>query len=282
MTDGILLVNKCQGPSSNQTLQIVKKNLGIKKAGHFGTLDPLASGLLVIGVNKGTKLSNLFLNDNKSYEVSIKFGESTTTDDAEGEVIVTSKKKFTKSDVVNTLRSFLGAQKQVPPIYSAIKIKGTPSYKHARAGREIQLAPRSINIYEILIRDFSFPLLNLSISCSKGTYIRSLARDIGISLGSCAYLHSLKRTKQGNFKLSNAIKANNADLENIYSIEEATNFLERCDLTLAQMSVLKNAKLCELKNSDFKDNEFVRLYSQNIFFGIGIYNENHLFKEFLV
>ncbi len=282
MTDGILLVNKCQGPSSNQTLQIVKKNLGIKKAGHFGTLDPLASGLLVIGVNKGTKLSNLFLNDNKSYEVSIKFGESTTTDDAEGEVIVTSKKKFTKSDVVNTLRSFLGAQKQVPPIYSAIKIKGTPSYKHARAGREIQLAPRSINIYEILIRDFSFPLLNLSISCSKGTYIRSLARDIGISLGSCAYLHSLKRTKQGNFKLSNAIKANNADLEKIYSIEEATNFLERCDLTLAQMSVLKNAKLCELKNSDFKDNEFVRLYSQNIFFGIGIYNENHLFKEFLV
>lgn len=282
MTDGILLVNKCQGPSSNQTLQIVKKNLGIKKAGHFGTLDPLASGLLVIGVNKGTKLSNLFLNDNKSYEVSIKFGESTTTDDAEGEVIVTSKKKFTKSDVVNTLRSFLGAQKQVPPIYSAIKIKGTPSYMHARAGREIQLAPRSINIYEILIRDFSFPLLNLSISCSKGTYIRSLARDIGISLGSCAYLHSLKRTKQGNFKLSNAIKANNADLEKIYSIEEATNFLERCDLTLAQMSVLKNAKLCELKNSDFKDNEFVRLYSQNIFFGIGIYNENHLFKEFLV
>tara|TARA_B100000242_G_scaffold106008_1_gene73342 strand:+ start:1737 stop:2585 length:849 start_codon:yes stop_codon:yes gene_type:complete len=282
MTDGILLVNKCQGPSSNQTLQIVKKNLGIKKAGHFGTLDPLASGLLVIGVNKGTKLSNLFLNDNKSYEVSIKFGESTTTDDAEGEVIVTSKKKFTKSDVVNTLRSFLGAQKQVPPIYSAIKIKGTPSYKHARAGREIQLAPRSINIYEIVIRDFSFPLLNLSISCSKGTYIRSLARDIGISLGSCAYLHSLKRTKQGNFKLSNAIKANNADLEKIYSIEEATNFLERCDLTLAQMSVLKNAKLCELKNSDFKDNEFVRLYSQNIFFGIGIYNENHLFKEFLV
>ena len=282
MTDGILLVNKCQGPSSNQTLQTVKKNLGIKKAGHFGTLDPLASGLLVIGVNKGTKLSNLFLNDNKSYEVSIKFGESTTTDDAEGEVIVTSKKKFTKSDVVNTLRSFLGAQKQVPPIYSAIKIKGTPSYKHARAGREIQLAPRSINIYEILIRDFSFPLLNLSISCSKGTYIRSLARDIGISLGSCAYLHSLKRTKQGNFKLSNAIKANNADLEKIYSIEEATNFLQRCDLTLAQMSVLKNAKLCELKNSDFKDNEFVRLYSQNIFFGIGIYNENHLFKEFLV
>ena len=282
MTDGILLVNKCQGPSSNQTLQIVKKNLGIKKAGHFGTLDPLASGLLVIGVNKGTKLSNLFLNDNKSYEVSIKFGESTTTDDAEGEVIVTSKKKFTKSDVVNTLRSFLGAQKQVPPIYSAIKIKGTPSYKHARAGREIQLAPRSINIYEILIRDFSFPLLNLSISCSKGTYIRSLARDIGISLGSCAYLHSLKRTKQGNFKLSNAIKANNADLEKIYSIEEATNFLERCDLTLAQMSVLKNAKLCELKNSDFKDNEFVRLYSQNIFFGIGIYNDIHLFKEFLV
>ena len=282
MTDGILLVNKCQGPSSNQTLQIVKKNLGIKKAGHFGTLDPLASGLLVIGVNKGTKLSNLFLNDNKSYEASIKFGESTTTDDAEGEVIVTSKKKFTKSDVVNTLRSFLGAQKQVPPMYSAIKIKGTPSYKHARAGREIQLAPRSINIYEILIRDFSFPLLNLSISCSKGTYIRSLARDIGISLGSCAYLHSLKRTKQGNFKLSNAIKANNADLEKIYSIEEATNFLQRCDLTLAQMSVLKNAKLCELKNSDLKDNEFVRLYSQNIFFGIGIYNENHLFKEFLV
>ena len=282
MTDGILLVNKCQGPSSNQTLQIVKKNLGIKKAGHFGTLDPLASGLLVIGVNKGTKLSNLFLNDNKSYEASIKFGESTTTDDAEGEVIVTSKKKFTKSDVVNTLRSFLGAQKQVPPIYSAIKIKGTPSYKHARAGREIQLAPRSINIYEILIRDFSFPLLNLSISCSKGTYIRSLARDIGISLGSCAYLHSLKRTKQGNFKLSNAIKANNADLEKIYSIEEATNFLQRCDLTLAQMSVLKNAKLCELKNSDFKDNEFVRLYSQNIFSGIGIYNENRLFKEFLV
>ena len=282
MTDGILLVNKCQGPSSNQTLQIVKKNLGIKKAGHFGTLDPLASGLLVIGVNKGTKLSNLFLNDNKSYEASIKFGESTTTDDAEGEVIVTSKKKFTKSDVVNTLRSFLGAQKQVPPMYSAIKIKGTPSYKHARAGREIQLAPRSINIYEILIRDFSFPLLNLSISCSKGTYIRSLARDIGISLDSCAHLHSLKRTKQGNFKLSNAIKANNADLEKIYSIEEATNFLQRCDLTLAQMSVLKNAKLCELKNSDFKDNEFVRLYSQNIFFGIGIYNENHLFKEFLV
>ena len=282
MTDGILLVNKSEGPSSNQTLQTVKKNLGIKKAGHFGTLDPLASGLLVVGVNKGTKLSNLFLNDNKSYEVSIKFGESTTTDDAEGEVLETSKKKFTKSDVANTLRSFLGAQKQVPPIYSAIKIKGIPSYKYARAGREIQLVPRRINIYEILIRDFNFPLLNLSISCSKGTYIRSLARDIGISLGSRAHLHSLKRTKQGNFKLSNAITPNNVDLEKIYTIEEATNSLDRCDLTLAQMSVLKNAKLCEMKNTDFKDKDFVRLYSKNIFSGIGIYNENHLFKEFLV
>ena len=282
MKDGIILVNKCQGPSSNQTLQTVKKKLGIKKAGHFGTLDPLASGLLIIGVNRGTKLSNLFLNDNKSYEVSIKFGKSTTTDDAEGEVIETSEKKLTKSDVAKTLRLFVGAQKQVPPVYSALKIKGIPSYKYARAGKEIQLPPRKINIYEISMKEFNFPFLNLSISCSKGTYIRSLARDIGIRIGSCAHLHSLKRTKQGNFRLCNAIKANDADLDKIYSIEHATNYLERCDLTLAQISVLKNAKSCEMRNYDFKQKSFVRLYSQNIFSGIGIYNENLLFKEFLV
>ena len=142
MRDGIILINKPKGPSSNQTLQKVKQRLAIKKAGHFGTLDPLASGLLIIGLNKGTKLSKLFLNDDKSYEAVIKFGQRTNTDDAEGDVIDTSLKKVSKSEVVETLSSFVGVQEQVPPTYSAIKIKGVPAYKYARDGKAIELQSR--------------------------------------------------------------------------------------------------------------------------------------------
>ena len=282
MRDGIILINKPKGPSSNQTLQKVKQRLAIKKAGHFGTLDPLASGLLIIGLNKGTKLSKLFLNDDKSYEAVIKFGQRTNTDDAEGDVIDTSLKKVSKSAVVKTLSSFVGVQEQVPPAYSAIKIKGMPAYKYARDGKVIELQSRKINIYEVLMKDFEFPFLTLSIKCSKGTYIRSLARDIGINVDSCAHLHSLKRTNQGHFSLSEAHNENDVNLNKIYSIEKATNDLERCDITLDQIKILKNAKSFKLDDCDSQKKNFVRIYSQDIFLGVGKFNNNHLFKEFLV
>jgi len=198
--DGVLLLDKPIGISSNQALQKIKHLFQAKKAGHTGTLDVLASGLLIICFGKATKLAGTLLNANKSYQVTAKLGIKTTTCDAEGEIVATKPTdNITRELVEKTLQKFRGEILQIPSMYSALKHNGTPLYKLARKGIEVKREPRKVNIYELKLLDWRDDLLKLEILCSKGTYVRNLVDDIGASLGCGAYVTELRRLSVGKF-----------------------------------------------------------------------------------
>ena len=171
MNSGIFLINKDKGLSSNKAIQKIKRRLDIKKIGHFGTLDPLAEGLLVCGINRGTKLSERFLNFDKSYLAKIMLGIQTTTDDSEGSIIDEKKIQASEEEIIEMTKTFVGESKQKAPFFSALKYKGKPLYKHAREGRLIEKEPRDIKIYKILNIVVENAFVSFEISCSKGTYI---------------------------------------------------------------------------------------------------------------
>lgn len=197
--DGVLLLDKPVGPSSTRVLSHVKKLFNAKKAGHGGTLDPMASGLLPIMFGEATKYAADGLDADKVYEATVFLGARTTTADAEGEIIETAEvPSDLQSDRIETvLKRFLGAQTQVPPLFSALKKDGKPLYAYAREGKDVERAARSITIHQIELLGFNSPLLRVRVACSKGTYIRTLAEDIGVALGIPAHLHALRRIGVG-------------------------------------------------------------------------------------
>ncbi len=204
--DGIFNINKPTGMTSHDVVAIIRKHLKQKRVGHAGTLDPLASGVLPICVGQATRVAEYLSESGKAYRADINFGTATDTYDAEGTITATaSTADLTLNMIEETLEQFRGPQMQYPPRYSAIKIQGQPAYKRARAGEAIVLEPRPIVIYSLEIRDWIPPRLTLAIECSKGTYIRSLAHDLGMQLGCCAYLEALVRTRSGPFTLSDSI-----------------------------------------------------------------------------
>lgn len=223
--DGIILIDKPQKFTSRDVVNIVSKSLKIKKVGHMGTLDPIATGVLIIGVGRGTKLTDVLLNEDKEYVAEVTLGIATDTLDTDGKVIDKVKvNKISKDQLINILDTFIGNQQQEVPLYSSIKIKGKKLYEYARKNEEVTLPIRNINIKEIeLIGDITYrdDIIKFSIKClvSKGTYIRSLIRDIGIKLGYPACMSALRRTKQGSFKI---LECNNIDGEyRILSLREA-------------------------------------------------------------
>jgi len=198
--DGILLSDKPIGISSNRALQKIKHLFQAKKAGHTGTLDVLASGMLIICFGKTCKLASKFLNMDKTYQATAKLGIKTTTCDAEGEILATKPTdKITKELIETTLQKFRGEIMQTPSMYSALKHKGTPLYKLARKGIEVERSPRQVNIYELRLLEWSKDILKLEVCCSKGTYIRNLVDDIGEVLGCGAYITELRRLSIGKF-----------------------------------------------------------------------------------
>ena len=199
--DGILNIHKATGMTSHDVVGRVRKLLKQKRVGHAGTLDPAASGVLPICVGQGTRVAEYLSESGKAYHADITFGIVTDTYDAEGDVVRQSPVTLARADIEAVLPSFLGPQMQVPPIYSAIKIQGQPAYKRTRAGEVLVLDPRPISLYALDIFDWQSPRLTLAIECSKGTYIRSLAYDLGERLGCGAYLSALIRTRSGPFKL---------------------------------------------------------------------------------
>ena len=204
--DGIFNINKPTGMTSHDVVAIIRKHLKQKRVGHAGTLDPLASGVLPICVGQATRVAEYLSESGKAYRADINFGTATDTYDAEGPITATaSTADLTLNMIEETLEQFRGPQMQYPPRYSAIKIQGQPAYKRARAGEAIVLEPRPIVIYSLEIRDWIPPRLTLAIECSKGTYIRSLAHDLGMQLGCYAYLEALVRTRSGPFTLSDSI-----------------------------------------------------------------------------
>ena len=220
MNSGIFLINKEKGLSSNQVIQKLKRRLDIKKIGHFGTLDPLAEGLLICGINKGTKLSERFLNLDKSYFSKIMLGIQTTTDDSEGNIIEEKKIQVSEKEIIEMTKTFVGESKQKAPFFSALKYKGKPLYKHAREGRLIEKEPRDIKIYSILNIDVENAFVSFEISCSKGTYIRSLARDLGNKLECGGHLVELVRLSQGRFGLKDAKNVDDIQMSDLINIED--------------------------------------------------------------
>lgn len=210
MPDGFLLVDKPVGWTSHDVVakvrSILKQETGQKvKVGHTGTLDPMATGLLILVVGSYTKRAGEFSKLDKTYEAELTLGVISTTGDREGDITRQSPSKPSEKDVLAAVNSFLGKIKQTPPAYSAIKIDGQRAYKLARAGRDVKIEPRQIQIYEITDVKYAYPKLSFSVRVSSGTYIRSLAEDIGQKLGVGAYLSALRRTAVGDFQ-SKSIK----------------------------------------------------------------------------
>ena len=203
--DGVLLLDKPQGITSNAALQRVKRLLAAKKAGHVGTLDPMASGLLPICVGEATKFSGYMLSADKTYAAEVMLGATSSTGDAEGEITMGPRVEISRTELEAVLEGFRGNIMQTPPMYSALKRDGKPLYAYARAGEVIELAPRPVTIHSLTLSDFKIPSFTMTVTCSKGTYIRVLAEDIGRAIGCGGMLTGLRRIGVGTFDLSGAI-----------------------------------------------------------------------------
>lgn len=202
---GLLLLDKPVGLSSNTALQKVRRLLSADKAGHGGTLDPMASGVLPLMFGEGCKLAGASLTHDKAYEAEVRFGIRTTTDDVEGEVLSRSDRRPAEADLKAALKSFVGLIMQAPPVYSALKVGGKAMYRHAREGAPIEAPPRQVRVDAIELLSFDGERARLRIDCGKGTYIRSIARDLGEMLGCGAHLSGLRRTRVGDFDVRDAV-----------------------------------------------------------------------------
>lgn len=203
--DGAILIDKPAGPTSHDVVDAIRRKFGIKKVGHCGTLDPNATGLLIIVLGRGTKLSERLMGDDKVYEGTMKFGEATDSYDADGELTSSLPVPLLTLDQLNEeAATFIGDQMQVPPMVSAIKKGGVPLYKLARKGIEVEREPRLIHIYNFRFTEYNEPLAAFKLACTKGTYVRSVAHDLGNKLGCGAHLATLRRSVSGKFDVADA------------------------------------------------------------------------------
>ena len=289
---GILLLDKPKGITSNKTLQKIKSIYNAKKAGHCGTLDPLATGLLPICFGNGTKTIPYFMDSSKTYNVLAKLGEKTTTGDAEGEIInLTDGEIKISSEKLNTvLSSFLGITKQIPPMHSALKVNGKPLYKLAHKGKSIDRKPRNITIHQIHLNSFSGKLINLTVSCSKGTYIRTLIEDIALKLQTFGYVKELRRISIDVFRENEMIP-----YEEILGCKKnkLSSYLKPIDyglMHLASISINHDDFIRFSKGqtfthkTNFKENTgIIRIYdSGKIFIGLGNQQKNDLIQPLKV
>lgn len=212
---GFLNVYKPVGMTSHDVVAVLRRVTKIKQIGHTGTLDPFAEGVLPVCIGKATRLIE-YLQDDKEYLATVQFGASTNTFDLDGEKTFTSDKKVKKEEIIEALKSFEGEISQLPPIFSAIKVKGKKLYEYARKGEEVEIQPRKVFIENIELNSFDeeSQQAQVLIKCSKGTYIRSIANDLGEKLGCGGYLVKLVRTQAGNFRVENSIQLDGIDVEN--------------------------------------------------------------------
>jgi tRNA pseudouridine55 synthase len=218
--DGAILIDKPSGPTSHDVVDAIRRKFNIKKVGHCGTLDPNATGLLIIVVGRGTKLSEKLMSDDKVYEGTMKFGEATDSYDSDGELTASLPVPPMTLDELNAAAaSFIGDQMQVPPMVSAIKKNGVPLYKLARKGVEVEREPRLVHVYNFRFMDYREPIGAFKLACTKGTYVRSIAHDLGQKLGCGAHLATLRRAVSGKFDVADAkpldeiLKLSSSELE---------------------------------------------------------------------
>ena len=206
IVSGVLVVDKPIGLTSHDVVQIIRRGTGIRRAGHTGTLDPRASGVLVVLIGPAVRLSEYVSASDKRYQATIQLGSSTDTYDSEGTVtMATPVENISEEQFNEILQSYVGEIQQVPPPYSAVKVKGKKAYEMARKGKPVDLEPRIINVFNLEILEWAPPEVVIDVYCSSGTYVRSLANDLGDSLGTGAHLIGLRRTKSGQFTLRDAV-----------------------------------------------------------------------------
>lgn len=229
MIHGILPVDKPGDISSAQVVRYVKKLEGVWKTGHMGTLDPFATGLLLVGVNKGTKLSRFFLAGSKRYTARLHLGIETDTLDRTGSVVEELPLPSSIDDQVicRVVEQFRGLHQQVPPVFSALKHNGKPLYRYAREGKAVEKPPRDMEIFDIRVERVDLPYIDIDVTCSGGTYIRTLARDIGKKLGACAHLAELRRTESCGFSVEDGV-----DFKSV--VQKEISCLEKNTITLSQ------------------------------------------------
>jgi len=276
--DGILLLNKPLGLSSNAVLQRAKRLLNAKKAGHTGSLDPLATGMLPICFGEATKFSQFLLDADKSYEASGLLGFTSNTGDAEGDITACVEHVNISSAMLKkVLPCFTGALQQVPPMYSALKHQGTPLYDYARRGETIMRPARNVHIYELLCRAFDGNTMDLTITCSKGTYIRSLVESIGEALGMGAYVTQLHRLHTAGFENKPMWSLEELEGETLEArrahllpVDSALTQFRRFDVDAGTMFALCQGKIVSGLFDMIEVSEFLRLYTQNgDFLGLG-------------
>ena len=278
--NGFFLLKKEQGYSSNSVVQEIKKKIKVKKVGHLGTLDPMATGLLVLAVNRATKFSNYFLESDKSYDVEVELGCSTDTDDSTGNIISQSNSIPDKASVKKELLLFKGESFQIPPFFSALKHKGKPLYKYARQGEYISKPPRKIFVKQISNFNFQNNICSFQIDCTKGTYIRSIARDLGERLGCGAHMKKLIRVSQDIFSLSDATYTKDLKKENIIKIEDA--FPNFSIVNLSNDNLKKFINGLEINDTEEKEGLYRVFDLNNGFIGIGEIKDNALKHKQLV
>jgi len=204
--DGAILIDKPAGPTSHDVVDAIRRHFGIKKVGHCGTLDPNATGLLIIVLGRGTKLSEKLMSDDKLYEGTMKFGETTNSYDADGELVASLPvPPITVEQLNEAALPFIGDQMQTPPMVSAVKIGGVPLYKLARKGIEVEREARLIHIYKFSFSKYEEPIGHFALACTKGTYVRTVTHELGQKLGCGAHLATLRRVVSGKFNVAQAI-----------------------------------------------------------------------------
>ncbi len=273
--NGILLLDKPAGCTSNQALQAAKRLLNAQKAGHTGSLDPLATGLLPLCFGQATKVSSYLLGADKCYEVDIKLGETTTSGDSDGDLLERLPVDVEAQTLQQVLQSFVGTYAQTPPMYSALKHNGVPLYKLARQGIEVPRAARQVTTYRVDLLVFLGDRLRLAVHCSSGYYIRSLTEDIGAALGCGAHVTDLRRTQVGKLELSQAISL--AQLEALDAEQQQAHLYpsDFAVLMLPKVVISENAVFYLLRgqavrSNDAKEQGEVRIYDEDdVFLGLG-------------
>lgn len=275
--DGVILVNKPKGMSSHDVVSKIRKILNTKKVGHAGTLDPLATGVLPILVGKGTKISKYLMEHDKTYIATIKLGEKTTTGDCEGDII--EKKEYipiSNKKIENIIKTFIGEHTQIPPMFSAIKVNGKKLYEYARNGEKVDIPSRNIKIYGIDIIEIKENIIKFKVSCSKGTYIRTLCEDIAEKLNTVGTMIDLQRVQVNEFKIENALMLEDINENCIIPIEKV--FMEEARIDLDDVMLNKFLNGIGFKN----ELDFALIYNKNKFIGIAKNKNGKLVRDIII
>lgn len=282
--NGILLLDKPLMLSSNHAIQKIKKQFNIRKVGHTGTLDPLATGLLPVCMGRATRISRFLINSDKTYRALIMLGTRTSTGDKEGEIIETCSSDVSTNTayIDKVLKSFIGEQKQIPPMYSALKHNGERLYKLAQKGLNVSRKARSINIYSIDLISINDDYLEVIIECSKGTYIRTLAEDIAKKLGTVGHIDQLRRLNikcfhdQSMFSFNQIMKAKSIN-QFLLPIDIPLKHLAKKDFSESESSMFTNGLSIQTNQRSNNESDYIRIYNdESVFLGVGLYSNGYI------